>query len=103
MKMKTGLTQTQITNILKVLEARQLVKPVVSTQVRSLKPTSTQRPLTYRKGASKKIYIDFNVEPASEVTGGAWYTNGETDKAFIDGIAQSCVAFFQKKVFPPFL
>lgn len=55
MKFKTNLQQPQITKILKVLEGRSLVK--------AIKPVSQP---------SKKFYMLFDLEPAREITGGAW-------------------------------
>lgn len=55
MKFKTNLQQPQITKILKVLESRSLVK--------AIKPVSQP---------SKKFYMLFDLEPAREITGGAW-------------------------------
>ena len=55
MKFKTNLQQPQITKILKVLEGRSLVK--------AIKPVNQP---------SKKFYMLFDLDPAREITGGAW-------------------------------
>lgn len=55
MKHKTNLQQPQITKILKELENRTLVK--------AIKPVNQP---------SKKFYMLFDLEPAREITGGAW-------------------------------
>lgn len=55
MKHKTNLQQTQVTKILKQLESRKLVK--------AIKPVNQP---------SKKFYMLFDLEPAREITGGAW-------------------------------
>ena len=55
MKHKTNLQQTQVTKILKQLESRNLVK--------AIKPVNQP---------SKKFYMLFDLEPAREITGGAW-------------------------------
>ena len=55
MKHKTNLQQAQVTKILKQLESRKLVK--------AIKPVNQP---------SKKFYMLFDLEPAREITGGAW-------------------------------
>ena len=55
MKFKTNLQQPQVTKILKELEQRTLVK--------AIKPVNQP---------SKKFYMLFDLEPAREITGGAW-------------------------------
>lgn len=55
MKFKTNLQQPQITKILKELETRTLVK--------AIKPVNQP---------SKKFYMLYDLEPAREITGGAW-------------------------------
>ena len=55
LKFKTNLQQPQITKILKNLEQRSLVKSVKSVS-----------------NASRKVYMLFELDPAKEITGGAW-------------------------------
>jgi len=55
LKIKTNLQQPQITKILKNLDQRSLVKSVKSV----LNP-------------SRKVYMLFELDPARELTGGAW-------------------------------
>ena len=50
------MQQAQITKVLKQLETRRLVK--------SIRPVSEP---------SKKFYISFDIEPSTEITGGAWW------------------------------
>ena len=56
LKSRTNLQQAQITKVLKQLETRRLVK--------SIRPVSEP---------SKKFYISFDIEPSTEITGGAWW------------------------------
>lgn len=55
LKTRTNLQQAQLTKILRELEKRQLVKAVKSVA-----------------SANRKVYMAFEVEPAREITGGAW-------------------------------
>ncbi len=59
LKYRTNLQQLQITKILKTLEQRSLVKAVKSAS-----------------NASRKVYMLFELEPAKELTGGAWCVLG---------------------------
>lgn len=54
--MKTNLQQPVVTKILKTLEHRNLIKSVKSVQ----NPT-------------RKVYLLYDLEPARELTGGAWW------------------------------
>ncbi len=53
--MRTNLQQPIVTKILKTLEQRSLIKSVKSVQ-----------------NPSRKVYMLFELEPARELTGGAW-------------------------------
>ena len=55
LKRHTNIAQTQVNKILKTLESRQLIKSVKSVNA-----------------GNKKILVLFELEPASEVTGGLW-------------------------------
>jgi transcription initiation factor IIE alpha subunit len=55
LKSRTNLQQTHITKILRTLDQRKLIKSVKSVA-----------------SANRKVYMAFEVEPAREITGGAW-------------------------------
>ncbi len=55
MRRETNLPQTSIGKILKTLEDRSLIKAVKSVN-----------------DGKRKIYVDYDVEPAKELTGGLW-------------------------------
>jgi DNA-directed RNA polymerase III subunit RPC6 len=55
MKMKTNLSQPQISKILKALESRNLIKSCKNVN-----------------NPSRKLYMLFELEPSREITGGAW-------------------------------
>ncbi|CAL5219533.1 g1384 [Coccomyxa viridis] len=79
LKLRTNLQNPQVTRILKTLEGRGLVKNVKSVQ-----------------HANRKVYMLAELEPASEITGGAWYTNQEFDAAFIDVLREFCHKYIQE-------
>ncbi|KAK9817314.1 hypothetical protein WJX72_012527 [[Myrmecia] bisecta] len=76
LKMKTNLAQPQITKLLKVLEQRSLIKAIKSVS-----------------NANRKVYMLYELEPARELTGGAWYTEHEYDSEFIEVLQQACYQF----------
>ena len=40
----------------------------------------------------------YNLEPASSVTGGAWYSDQDFESEFVDILNQQCFKFLQQKV-----
>jgi len=75
-KVETGVQQQVLTKTLKLLEQRQLIKSVKSVTSRA-----------------KKLYMLFEEVPATEITGGAWYTEGEFDHEFVNGMSQFIHSF----------
>ncbi|XP_057473187.1 probable DNA-directed RNA polymerase III subunit rpc6 [Actinidia eriantha] len=73
MKRETNLSEPVVTKALKALQGRNLIKEVVNIQ---------------NKG--RKHYMAVEFEPSKELTGGAWYTEGNLDKDFIDILKKSC-------------
>lgn len=61
---QTNIQQQALNKIFKALESRKLIKPVKSV-------------------SAKKVYMLYNLTPAKELTGGAWYTELEFDHEFI--------------------
>jgi DNA-directed RNA polymerase III subunit RPC6 len=69
-KNNTNISQHNLTKALKVLEQRMLIKSVRSVASKS-----------------KKLYMLYDLEPAKEVTGGPWYTDGQDfDHAFVSAL-----------------
>jgi len=74
-RQRSGIPQAQVEKILKTLKARKLVKCEKSIAAKN-----------------KKVYMLYELEPAKEVTGGAWYNaKGEFDTAFVDGLYTAAV------------
>ena len=55
LKVRSNLQQPQVVKVLKVLEGRKLIKAIKSVT-----------------NKNRKVYMDYDLEPAREVTGGAW-------------------------------
>eukprot|EP00878_Enallax_costatus_P029657 GHUV01032197.1.p1 GENE.GHUV01032197.1~~GHUV01032197.1.p1 ORF type:complete len:205 (+),score=34.22 GHUV01032197.1:295-909(+) len=83
MKMRTNLSQPQISKILKVLEGRNLIKSIKNVN-----------------NPSKKLFICSELEPSTEVTGGAWYTDQQLDREFIDVLRETCYKLIERSESP---
>lgn len=80
MRIKTNLSQPQLTKILKLLETRKLIKTV----------TNVQNP-------SRKTYMVYELEPSRDLTGGAWYTEHQFDSEFIEVLRSACCQFIKQR------
>ena len=63
-----------------MLESRKLIKSVKSVA-----------------SSNRKVYMLSELEPSREITGGAWYTEHEYDKEFIDVLRDQCLKFVLTK------
>jgi DNA-directed RNA polymerase III subunit RPC6 len=50
------------------------------------------------KYPTRKIYMLYNLQPSSDVTGGAWYTDQELDTDFIDSLKAACLKYIMSRV-----
>ena len=73
---KCNLQMTQVNKILKNLESKKLIKAVNSVAA-----------------GKKKVYMLYNLEPDSSVTGGAWYSDQDFESEFVDVLSQQCYKF----------
>ena len=46
----------------------------------------------------KKVFMLFNLEPDTSVTGGAWYSDQDFESEFVEVLNQQCFKFLQQKV-----
>lgn len=76
LKKRTGIHENKIDKLLKGLCS--------SKHIKQLKGA--------RSGA-KKTYILYDLQPAKEVTGGAWYSDGDLDVEFIDLVANLAIHY----------
>ncbi|KAI0360393.1 hypothetical protein OH77DRAFT_1516896 [Trametes cingulata] len=81
-KVKTQLHQTIVDRCLKSLTHKQLIKTVPDVR----HPT-------------RKIYMLASFQPASELTGGPWYTDKELDTEFIKLLSEVCLKIVREKTF----
>ncbi|EGF79925.1 hypothetical protein BATDEDRAFT_12133 [Batrachochytrium dendrobatidis JAM81] len=83
-KVKSGLHAQIVTQMIKNLEKKVLIKAVKSV-----------------KTPTKKVYMLSELDPSVELTGGAWYTDQELDVEFIDQLAHQIYKYICSKSFPP--
>lgn len=79
-RVQSNLAQAQLNKVLKNLESRKLVKSIKSVGA-----------------ARKKIYMLFELEPDTAVTGGAFYSDQEVDMQFVDLLNQQCLKYLRGK------
>lgn len=80
---KTSLAQMVLTNVLKNLEKKQMVKTLRSV-----------------KFPTRKLYMLYSLTPSEEVSGGPWYTDQELDLEFINTLYEACLRYIKDKSFP---
>lgn len=76
----TNLPQAMLNKVLKILESKKLVKSVKAVGA-----------------ARKKMFMLFELEPDTEITGGAFYADQEFDLQFVDLLNQQCVKYLRSK------
>ncbi len=79
LKARTNLHQTAMTKALKTLESAKYVKPIKSV-----------------KFPGRKLYMLYDLNPAEDVTGGSWFSDGELDIDFVESLGDLIVAFVKK-------
>jgi len=77
---KCSLPMVQVNKVLKSLEGKKLIKAVNSVSA-----------------GKKKVYMLYNLEPDSTVTGGAWYSDQDFESEFVDILNQQCFKFLEQK------
>lgn len=50
------------------------------------------------QAVKKNLYMLYEVEPDSSITGGAWYNDHKFDHEFADVLNQYCLKFLEQKV-----
>lgn len=79
-RFKSNLNMTQLNKVLKSLETKKYIKAVKSVAA-----------------SKKKVYMLYNLEPDSSVTGGAWYQDQDFESEFVDVLNQQCYRFLEGK------
>jgi len=82
LRRKSQLPALEIPKMLKELQRRRLIKCERSIQA-----------------ANKKVYMLYDIEPAREVSGGAWYDKrtGEFDTEYMAGLEATILHFLEKR------
>ncbi|XP_017779632.1 PREDICTED: probable DNA-directed RNA polymerase III subunit RPC6 [Nicrophorus vespilloides] len=79
-RFKSNLNMTQLNKVLKSLETKKFIKAVKSVAA-----------------SKKKVYMLYDLEPDSSVTGGAWYQDQDFESEFVDILNQQCHRFLQER------
>lgn len=77
---KSNLMMTKLNKVLKSLETKKLIKAVKSVSA-----------------IKKKVYMLYNLEPDSSVTGGAWYQDQDFEAEFVDVLNQQCYRYLEQR------
>ena len=80
LKIETKLPDNMVNKSLKTLQAKKLIKEVITIQ---------------NKG--RKHYMAAEFEPSKEITGGAWYVDGALDTEFINLLKEQCAKLIYKQ------
>nr|CAH7763144.1 unnamed protein product [Callosobruchus chinensis] len=79
-RFKSNLNMTQLNKVLKSLETKKIIKAVKSVSA-----------------SKKKVYMLYDLEPDSTVTGGAWYQDQDFESEFVDVLSQQCQRYLSEK------
>lgn len=79
-RFKSNLNMTQLNKVLKSLETKKIIKAVKSVSA-----------------SKKKVYMLYELEPDSSVTGGAWYQDQDFESEFVDVLNQQCHRFLVER------
>ncbi|KAL1514296.1 hypothetical protein ABEB36_003575 [Hypothenemus hampei] len=80
-RFKSNLNMTQLNKVLKSLEIKKFIKAVKSVTA-----------------SKKKVYMLFDLEPDSSVTGGAWYQDQDFESEFVDVLSQQCHRYLVERL-----
>ena len=76
---RTGIHQTVLTKVLKALENKKYIKSITNNKTK------------------KMIYLLYELEPSTEITGGPWFDNCELDTEFIEGLCDVILRYINSK------
>lgn len=80
-RIKSNLNQLQLNKVLKSLENKKHIKVVKSVNA-----------------TRKKVYMLYDLQPDSSVTGGAWYTDQDFESEFVEILNQQCYSYLYRKM-----
>lgn len=79
-RVKSNLAMQPLTKILNNMEKRKLIKAVKSVNA-----------------SKKKVYMLYDLEPDTSVTGGAWYQDSDFETEFVDVLNAQCLRFLVER------
>lgn len=80
-RIKSNINPTQLNKVLKSLETKKIIKAVKSVTA-----------------SKKKVYMLYDLEPDTSVTGGAWYQDQDFESEFVDVLSQQCHRYLVQKL-----
>jgi len=82
LRRKSNLSALEIPKVLKELQKRKLIKAEKSVAA-----------------TNKKVYMLYDIEPAREISGGAWFdkSTGEFDTEYMKALEHACLMYLEKK------
>ena len=83
---------------MKMLEQKQLIKSITPVQVLICLFLLFCWFYKMCLQAGKKIFMLFGVTPASSLTGGPWWSNGQYDYQFVELLQKICTRFLEKRL-----
>lgn len=99
-RFKSNLNMTQLNKVLKSLETKKIIKAVksVSVSCSSILCCNKCKCFIILQASKKKVYMLYDLEPDSTVTGGAWYQDQDFESEFVDILSQQCHRFLVQKL-----
>lgn len=79
-RLKSNLASTQLNKVLKNLQTNKIIRAVKSVAA-----------------SKKKVYILYNLEPDTSLTGGAWYQDHDFEAEFVNVLTRSCCTFLNTR------
>ncbi|KAI9659148.1 MAG: 34-kDa subunit of RNA polymerase III (C) [Bathelium mastoideum] len=80
LKAKTNLHIANLSKVIRSLEAKRLIKTIKNV-----------------KFPTRKIYMLSDLSPGEDVTGGAWYTDGELDIDLVEALADLVIKYVKER------
>ena len=79
-RIKSNLSQTSLSKVVKNLETKKIIKSVKSIAA-----------------ARKKVFMLYELQPDRSITGGSWYQDQEYEAEFVDILNDCCYKYLQKQ------
>ncbi|CAH1420098.1 unnamed protein product [Lactuca virosa] len=73
-----------------------LPDPTFNKSIKNLLTSGLVKEVAHVQLKGRKHYIAAEFEPSQEITGGSWYSKGELDQDFINGLKDLCLRIIRK-------